>query len=59
MRKRELDWGAVEKPFGTFHGELVYLTAVSNEQLYMYRFILDKGVKILRRLSLSILFFIW
>ena len=46
----------MEKPFGTFHGELVYLADVSDEQLYMYKFILDKSIKILCRLSLIILF---
>ena len=30
------------KVFGTFHGELVYLADVSDEQLYMYKFILEK-----------------
>ena len=46
----------MEKPFGTFHGELVYLADVSDEQLYMYKFILHKSIKILCRLSLIILF---
>ena len=48
----------MEKTFGTFHGELVYLADVSTEQLYMYKFNIDKSVKILCQLSLISLFFI-